>query len=197
MSKLSPKDNKNSTATIDASWTIDTIFTEFSHCAARLAQALTKRGLGCVGCHAASWETIEAGMLSHGKTASEITELLAELNAIAQEEIDTTTITLTPFAAQKVRQFAISDGKEGWGLRFEDRAGGCGGFEYILDFQENPLEGEMTFESEGIRLFVKQTSLTRLIGSHIDFQDSMQGAGFKISNPNAKSACSCGTSHNY
>lgn len=182
---------------IDGSWTIDSIFTEFSHCAARLAQALTKRGLGCVGCHAASWETLEAGILSHGKPLSELEELIDELNAIAQEEIDTTTITLTPFAAQKVRQFALSDGKEGWGLKFEDRAGGCGGFEYILDFQESAKEDEVTYESEGISIFVKKSSLSRLLGSFIDFQDSMQGAGFKISNPNAKSACSCGTSHNY
>ena len=136
-------------------------------------------------------------MLAHGKSEEELIELLEELNKIAQEPIDPTTITLTPFAAQKVRQFALSEGKEGWGLRFEDRAGGCGGFEYILDFKKEPDQDEVPFESEGVAIYVKKKSLTRLLGSHIDFQDSMQGAGFKISNPNAKSSCSCGTSHNY
>lgn len=182
---------------IDASWTISHIFSEFPQYNQKLAQAMTQMGLACVGCSASSWETLEAGMLGHGKSPQEIETLVANLNKIVTEPIDTSTITISPFAAQKFREYACKEGKEGWGLRFYDKAGGCGGFEYMLDFQEKADDDDEIFESEGIEIYVKKSSLGRLLGAVIDFQDGLYGAGFKISNPNAKSSCSCGTSHNY
>jgi len=177
--------------------TIDSILALFPYKAQRLTQELTNAGLHCVGCHAATWETLEGGMFGHGKTDSQIDELVRRLNAILEEEEDLTTITLTPKAAAKFREILQEEGKEGWGLRFGEKMAGCSGFEYLLDYSEKANEDDEVFVSEGIEIHVRNSSVPRLKGARIDFVDGLQGAGFKITNPNVRSSCGCGTSHGY
>jgi iron-sulfur cluster assembly protein len=177
--------------------TIAEIFSFFPHKSQRLAQAMTNAGLHCTSCSAATWETLEAGMLGHGMPDMAIQKLLDELNIILGEEINFDTITLTPRAAKKFREFAKEEGNENYALRFSDTAGGCGGFQYILDFSEGASEDDAVFESEGVKIHIKKGMLGRLLGSIIDYVDGLQGAGFKISNPNVKSACGCGSSQGY
>ena len=52
----------------------------------------------------------------------------------------------------------------------------------------------MVFEDKGIRLLVDRMSLPYVQGSVIDFVDELQGAGFKVENPNVVAACGCGSS---
>ncbi|MFZ0565098.1 MAG: iron-sulfur cluster assembly accessory protein [Chlamydiales bacterium] len=177
--------------------TIGEIFSKHPHKSQHLAQAMTRAGLHCSNCSAATWETLEAGILGHGMSEEELEKLIDELNLILDEEIDMTKISLTPKAAQKFKEFAEEDGKAGWGLRFGDSAGGCGGFQYELDFEKNSAPEDKVFESEGIKIYVKKGMVERLIGSVIDYVDGLQDAGFKISNPNVKSSCGCGHSQGY
>lgn len=177
--------------------TIAEIFSKFPHKSQLLAQVMTNAGLHCTSCSAATWETLEAGILSHGMHKSAIQKLVDELNAVLEEEMDLETITLTPRAAKKFREFAKEEGNENYALRFGDSAGGCGGFQYILDFSEAATEEDVIFESEGIQIHIKKGMLGRLLGAIIDYVDGLQGAGFKISNPNVKSSCGCGTSQGY
>jgi iron-sulfur cluster assembly protein len=177
--------------------TIEEVFTSFPNKGPKLAQEMSNSGLQCVGCSAATWETIEEGMLGHGYKDEQIDSLISRLNEILNEKEDLTTITLTPKAAEKYREILKEEGKEGWGLRFGEKAAGCSGFEYFLDYSQGPKEGDTIFTSEGIQIHVHHTSLARLLGSVIDYAHGLQGAGFKVSNPNVKSSCGCGTSHGY
>ncbi len=163
----------------------------------KLAQEMTNHGLHCASCKSATWETLEMGMLSHGRTDADIEELLERLNEILAEEADLTTISLTKRAAEKFKEVAEEEGQVGWGLRFGDKAGGCSGFEYFLDFEEAPTEEDQVFHSHGVDIFVKKTMIKRLMGCEIDYQDGLMGSGFKISNPNARGSCSCGSSQSY
>lgn len=183
--------------TITLDMTIAEIFAKFPAKSQRLAQAMTNAGLHCTSCSAATWETLEAGMLGHGMSEKNMTKLLNELNTILAEKLDFSTITLTPRAAEKLRQFALEEGIENPSLRFGDTAGGCGGFQYILDFSEGKEADDEVFDSEGIEIHIKKAALDRLLGSIIDYVDGLQGAGFKISNPNVKSSCGCGSSQGY
>ncbi|NGX60916.1 MAG: Iron-sulfur cluster insertion protein ErpA [Chlamydiae bacterium] len=182
---------------IDLTMTIAEIFSAFPQKSQRLAQAMTNAGLHCSNCSAATWETLEAGMLGHGMNEAAIDKLVKELNEVLAEEIDLETITLTPHAAERFRHFAKEDGLPDAALRFGDSAGGCGGFQYILDFSEKAEEDDALFESEGVAIHIKKGMLSRLLGSVIDYVDGLQGAGFKVSNPNVKSSCGCGTSQGY
>ena len=183
--------------TITLDMTIANIFEKFPSKSQRLAQAMTNAGLHCTSCSAATWETLEAGMLGHGMSKDHMERLVHELNSILREEVDLSTITLTARAAEKFAQFAKDEGMEGSGLRFGDTAGGCGGFQYLLDFAEKAEEDDETFEAHGMKVFVKKAALNRLLGCTIDYVDGLQGAGFKISNPNVKSSCGCGSSQDY
>ena len=89
------------------------------------------------------------------------------------------------------------EGKEAWGLSFGDKAAGCSGFEYVLDFAKEAKEDDQTFVSNGVNIFVNKGAVERLFGSEIDYVDGLNNAGFKITNPNAKSSCGCGKSQSY
>lgn len=177
--------------------TIEEIFSRFPHKSQKLAQEMTNSGLHCVGCGAATWETLEAGMLSHGFSPEDVLKMVDKLNGILAEKVDLNTISLTKRAADKYRQILKEDGKEGWGLRFGDKAAGCSGFEYVLDYSEKALGDDQLFLSEGVEIHVNKGDVSRLMGSEIDFVDGLNGSGFKISNPNVKGSCGCGKSQSY
>ena len=104
-------------------------------------------------------------------------------------------ITLTDKGAEKVREFLASQGSEveTAGLRVGVRGGGCSGFQYALAFDQQ-RDGDEVFEDQGIRLLVDAPSLPYVSGSTIDYVDDLQGAGFKVENPNVIAACGCGSS---
>ncbi len=178
--------------------TIEEIFSRFPQRAQKLAQAITDAGLHCVGCQAATWETLEAGMLGHGYKQEEIERLVDELNEVLGGEIDPSSIVLTKRAAEKFREILEEEGKTGWHLRFGDEASGCSGFSYVLDYSEKALEDDEIFHSHGMQIHVKKKMVPRLLGSEIDYvENSLNHSGFKISNLNAKGACGCGKSQSY
>lgn len=177
--------------------TIETILSMFPHKAQKLSQEITNAGLHCVGCQAATWETLEAGMYGHGMNDEQIDRLVGRLNALLEEETDCSTITITPRAAKKYLQILEEEGKQGWGMRFAERMAGCNGFEYALDYSEKALATDDIFTSLGIEIHIDSRMTSRLLGSEIDYIDGLHGSGFKISNPNVRSSCGCGTSHGY
>jgi iron-sulfur cluster assembly protein len=187
----------NTEKKISKEMTIEEIFAYFPHKSQKLAQEMTNRGLHCVGCGAAVWETLEAGMLSHGFSPEDVEEMVMRLNEILTEKTDVTTISLTERAADKYRQILKEEGKEGWGLRFGDKAAGCSGFEYVLNYSQQASDEDEVFLSQGIEIHVRKTDVSRLIGSEIDFVEGLNSSGFKISNPKAKGSCACGKSQSY
>jgi iron-sulfur cluster assembly protein len=104
-------------------------------------------------------------------------------------------ISLTDRGAEKVRDFLATQEAVAStaGLRVGVRGGGCSGFQYALAFDEE-REDDNVFKDKGIRLLVDKASLPYVNGSVIDFVDGLQGAGFKVENPNVVAACGCGMS---
>jgi iron-sulfur cluster assembly protein len=106
-----------------------------------------------------------------------------------------TLLTITPVAAEKVRELMAEepDG-ESMVLRVAVQGGGCSGFQYGLGFDTSPAEGDHELELEGVRVVVDPFSAPYLQGATIDFMNGLQESGFKIDNPNAASSCGCGHS---
>ena len=104
-------------------------------------------------------------------------------------------ITITDTGAQKVHEFLEAQQADVSvaGLRVGVRGGGCSGFQYQLAFDEQ-RESDLVFESHGLKLLVDRESLQFVSGSTIDYEESLQGAGFKVNNPNVVAACGCGSS---
>jgi iron-sulfur cluster assembly protein len=103
-------------------------------------------------------------------------------------------IALTPEAAEKVREFLAADGTRDAVLRVSVLPGGCSGFEYGLDIEDEIREDDFVFESQGLRLVLDPFSAQYLNGVSIGYHSSFQGSGFTFNNPNATGSCGCGTS---
>jgi iron-sulfur cluster assembly protein len=104
-------------------------------------------------------------------------------------------IDLTDKGAEKVREFLAAQGQsdQAAGLRVGVRGGGCSGFQYMLAFDAE-RDGDTVIERQGIRLLVDAASAAYVRGATVDYVDGLQGAGFKVDNPNVIAACGCGSS---
>ncbi|MGK0290101.1 MAG: iron-sulfur cluster assembly protein [bacterium] len=104
-------------------------------------------------------------------------------------------ISLTENAAKEVRK-VVEENKlsETTGIRIGIKGGGCAGFTYVFDFDDNSGEFDEVYDSEGLRVIVDRKSLLYIDGTVIDFNNGLTDRGFKFKNPKADSACGCGTS---
>jgi iron-sulfur cluster assembly accessory protein len=104
-------------------------------------------------------------------------------------------IEVTPPAAERIRDLLDKEGKlESHGLRLKVVGGGCSGLRYELAFDDRVNENDAELEVGGIRVIVDEKSALYLVGTTLDFVDTLQESGFKMLNPNAKSTCGCGES---
>ena len=103
-------------------------------------------------------------------------------------------IRVTPSAAEKVRSLLSRQGRHNGVLRVAVVGGGCSGLQYKMDLQDGPANRDIVVESGGIRVVVDPKSALYVTGSELDYIDALQGAGFKVKNPNASTTCSCGES---
>lgn len=102
-------------------------------------------------------------------------------------------ILLTPAAGKKLLQLIAREQKGNF-LRVKITGGGCNGLSYKMKFVAEAKRGDILVRSAGAMVLVDSKSALYLRGTHLDYSDKMVGGGFKFSNPNAKSSCSCGES---
>lgn len=108
---------------------------------------------------------------------------------------DSDAVVLTPRAVEVVKELRAKEGRpDHHALRVSVVGGGCSGFSYQLNFDEQPLEGDAVVEYDGVRVLVDPTSAQYLVGTQIDFVSSLSGGGFKFTNPKATQTCGCGSS---
>ncbi|MCR4368762.1 MAG: iron-sulfur cluster assembly accessory protein [archaeon] len=157
------------------------------------AEIMTGYGLHCVGCHVNPYESIRAGAMGHGMSEETVDSMVKEMNETLEgtEEKD---INLSDSAVKKFAELMDKEGKAGWGLKFTVEPGGCSGYTYAMDFAQKPLETERIVTEKGMKVFVSKDVFNMVRGVRIDYQDGLNGAGFKISNPNASHSCGCGKS---
>ncbi len=103
-------------------------------------------------------------------------------------------IQLTETAVTKVQEILDSQEPKPAGLRISVVGGGCSGFSYSMAFENSPNMLDKTYKFNGLKVFVDQASLLYLDGAEVDYVESLEGSGFKFSNPNVKSTCGCGSS---
>ncbi len=105
-----------------------------------------------------------------------------------------TPIHLSAQAAEAIRTImATKDIPEGYGLRVGVKGGGCSGMSYILGFDKQ-REHDLTFETDGIPVFIDRRQGLYLMGTTVDYHDGLNARGFTFDNPNATSTCGCGSS---
>jgi iron-sulfur cluster assembly accessory protein len=103
---------------------------------------------------------------------------------------------LTSSAIAKVKEIMASQAPVPSGLRLSVVGGGCSGFQYSMAFENGAGMMDKVFDFDGLKVYVDATSLMYLGGAHVDYVETLEGAGFKFENPNVKSTCGCGSSFN-
>ncbi len=102
-------------------------------------------------------------------------------------------ITITEFAEQKIREL-IKDEQDAVGLRVYVRGGGCHGYQYGMAFEAKMTDDDTVIEKGDVKVILDSQSAPLLSGAEVDYVDSLQGSGFSIKNPQAKTTCGCGSS---
>src|SRR4029079_15041837 len=108
----------------------------------------------------------------------------------------TVTLNVTESAATEIKKFM--SGEDGLpqtaGLRVRVVPGGCSGFQYSLNIEEESKPNDFIIESNGVRMFVDMFSAQYVNGVEIDYVTNVMGSGFTFKNPNAAGGCGCGSS---
>ncbi len=165
-----------------------------------IIDTLLSYGVHCIGCDVSPYEPLGDGFRSHGMGEQDIRAAIEKLNAIisnhtAPEPTNLPTkldLTVTEGALHKIKDFCEKNGKKA--LRVGIKRGGCSGYSYVLELADAPKAHDIVLEEKGARLFIDGASAEQLDGAEIDYVDSLQGAGFKIKNPQATKGCGCGNS---
>jgi len=175
--------------------TEDTLIGEIVDKFPAAVEPLMKTGVHCIGCGISPIETLGQGLRGHGMGDEQISKIIKTLNnAVEKSEKSSEGITITEEAADKIKQLLKAENREGHGFRVEVSSGGCSGLQYIFGFDESAREGDEVFEKNGAKIFIDKETMEKLRGITINYVDSLQGSGFKISNPNAAGTCGCGSS---
>ncbi|CBA14843.1 iron-sulfur cluster insertion protein ErpA [Xanthomonas albilineans] len=103
-------------------------------------------------------------------------------------------LNFTSAAAAKVRELIREEGNDALALRVYIQGGGCSGFQYGFEFDENRAEDDLAVQTDAVTLLVDPLSLQYLMGAEVDYSEGLHGAQFVIRNPNAKTTCGCGSS---
>ena len=103
-------------------------------------------------------------------------------------------MVITDKAISKVKEMANQQNLQGHGLRLMVVGGGCSGFTYDMDLENQENDGDSVIEREGLKVYVDPMSYQYLDGTTIDYIESFKFSGFHFENPNATRTCGCGSS---
>lgn len=102
-------------------------------------------------------------------------------------------ITMTTAAEEKIREL-MQEEQDTIGLRVYVKGGGCHGYQYGMSFESKMSEDDTVIEKGNVKVIMDSQSAPLLIGCEVDYVDALQGSGFAIKNPQAKTTCGCGSS---
>ncbi|HTK87503.1 MAG TPA: iron-sulfur cluster insertion protein ErpA [Nitrospiraceae bacterium] len=102
-------------------------------------------------------------------------------------------LTITSTAEGKIREL-MQEEPDTIGLRVFVKGGGCHGYQYGMSFESKMSEDDTLIEKGDVRVIMDSQSAPLLTGTEIDYVESIQGSGFAIKNPQAKTTCGCGSS---
>jgi iron-sulfur cluster assembly accessory protein len=102
------------------------------------------------------------------------------------------TVQFTQTAADAARDVMEQKNLTGYALRLFISGGGCSGYKYGLALDNRLRTEDMIVEQDGIKLIVDEVSINYLRGATVDYVNDGENSGFKITNPNNLSTCSCG-----
>jgi iron-sulfur cluster assembly protein len=113
----------------------------------------------------------------------------------ASDATSKASLTITDKAVAFAKKKLATRGTPEAAIRLGIKGGGCSGFSYVIQFEDDPpRERDRVFEADGVRFIVDKKSLIYLAGSALDYEQTLMFQGFKFRNPNEATSCGCGHS---
>lgn len=145
-------------------------------------------GLHCVGCGGMAFETLDAGVRTHGYSDADVEEIMNDLNtAFAEAPARPESLTVTQSAAEGFWEIAKQEEKTDHVLVVA--IDGSGGF--CMEFNKEIPADTHEFTNTAVpdlRIFASTLTLRRIGGATIDARDGR----FKLDLPEAdKVGCAC------
>lgn len=109
-------------------------------------------------------------------------------------------LSVTPSAVEAIAQQLAKRGTPSSFLRVGVKGGGCSGFSYVVQFEDDPptdrdvVQDLVSNGGSQVRVIVDRKSLLYLDGATLDHERTLMREGFSFRNPNEKSSCGCGVS---
>lgn len=169
--------------------TISSIIEKFPYA----ADSLKARGIHCVGCGVSNFETLEQGVLGHGRKKEELEEILEEINSTIQEMAGAIFV-VTERASKVILETMAEEDGEYVGLEIKVNTTCNCTFEYHFKFVKDFDKKNHLTEQHGLKVSIDEESLPLIKGTRMDYVMSVQGAGLKLSNPNNPEGGGCGCS---
>ena len=102
---------------------------------------------------------------------------------------------ITAEAVKYAKKRLTARGTPDAAVRLGVRGGGCSGFNYVIEFSDDPPRAKDTVnELDGVKFYVDKKSLIYLAGSTLDYEHTLMFQGFRFKNPQEASRCGCGHS---
>ena len=106
----------------------------------------------------------------------------------------TAILEVTPRAIERAKALLAREPEPARGIRIGVRGGGCSGLSYVIKPETQEKRGDHVADFDGLTVFVDMKSQLFLIGTVLDWEETLMRTGFKFTNPNASRSCSCGES---
>ena len=108
-------------------------------------------------------------------------------------------IDISKKAAEKILYFLKSEKKKvtEWALKVTVVKDGCSGNSYLMEIasiSDAKANNDKIFEKNGALVVIDKLSYLFVVGSKLDYQESLLASGFQLLNPKVKKECSCGSS---
>ncbi|NDW05307.1 Fe-S cluster assembly scaffold SufA [Jiella pacifica] len=103
-------------------------------------------------------------------------------------------MSMTNAAAERIKAILAASDRAAQGIRVGIKKGGCAGMEYTIDLADEERSGEDVIEREGAKVFIAPEAVLFLLGTEMDYEETVLRSGFVFKNPNQTSACGCGES---
>jgi iron-sulfur cluster assembly protein len=109
----------------------------------------------------------------------------------------TAIINITSEAAKRIKYLLQQKEPNAEALLISVKSGGCSGFKYdirYVDLISSPPEKAAKIEEHGVVVYIDPLAVMYLIGSTMDYKETLTSSGFEFVNPNQTSKCGCGES---
>ncbi|MHB1111277.1 MAG: Fe-S cluster assembly scaffold SufA [Devosia sp.] len=103
-------------------------------------------------------------------------------------------MSLTDAAAARINEIIEDSDTPVMGVRVGVKNAGCAGMAYTLDYVNEPVKGDDHIEEKGVHVFIEPKATLFLLGTVMDFEETVLSSGFTFKNPNQTGECGCGES---